>query len=121
MRQRRRGSDIVRTQAAATLARMRSNLPLVACSLDAADQEGRLADWAELLAQTTAREETPDGVRYSFPTNADLKTQVEALAAAEESCCSSLEFNITQVGDQFEMTVTAPPNGRAALRFIFSV
>lgn len=99
---------------------MTSNLPLVACSLDVADQQRRLADWAELLGQTTAREETPHGVRYSFDGNAGLKMRVEALAAAEKSCCSFLEFDISELGDQFQLTVTEPPNGQAALRFIFS-
>ena len=99
---------------------MRSDLPLVACSLGAADQRTRLAEWAELLGEMTAREERPDGVRYVFAADAELRTRVEALAAAEQSCCSFLEFDVTQVGDQLELNVTAPPNGQAALRFIFS-
>jgi hypothetical protein len=46
-------------------------------------------------------------------------TQVAALAAAEQSCCSFLEFQIGRAGDELDMTVTAPAEGQEALRFIF--
>ena len=98
---------------------MPSNLPLVACALDTANQQKRLANWAELLGQARAREETPDGVRYTFAAGDVLKTQIEALAAAEQSCCSFLEFEIGEAGDELDMTVTAPADGQEALRFIF--
>jgi hypothetical protein len=42
-----------------------------------------------------------------------------ALAAAEQSCCSLLEFEIGKAGDELDMTVTAPADGQEALRFIF--
>ena len=103
-----------------TLTQMTSSLPLVACSLDSADQQQRLADWAELLTQARAREETPDGVRYTFAADEELKPRVEALAAAEHSCCSFLEFEIAKAGDELELTVTAPPSGQEALRLIFA-
>jgi hypothetical protein len=99
---------------------MTSNLPLVACSLETADQQRRLADWAELLGQARTREPTSDGVRYIFAADEELKPQVEALAAAEHSCCSFLKFEIAATGDELELTVTAPPNGQEALRLIFA-
>ena len=99
---------------------MTSNLPLVACSLDATDQQTRLAEWAQLLGQARMREETPDGVRYTFAADDELKTHVETLANAERKCCSFLEFEITEPRDDLELTVKAPPDGQEALRFIFS-
>jgi Cd2+/Zn2+-exporting ATPase len=104
----------------ATLTQMTSSLPLVACSLDRADQQQRLADWAELLGQARTREETSDGVRYAFAGDDELKPRVEALAAAEHSCCSFLGFEIAEAGDELEVTVTAPPHGQEALRLIFA-
>jgi hypothetical protein len=98
---------------------MTSNLPLIACSLHAGEQQTRLVDWAELLGQARVREETPFGVRYSFAADDDLKTRVEALAAAEQNCCSFLTFDVSRRGEEIEMIVTAPPGGQAALRFIF--
>jgi len=99
---------------------MTSNLPLVACSLDATDQQTRLADWAELLGQARMREATWDGVRYTFAADGELKTRVETLADAERTCCSFLEFEITEPRDELELTVKAPPDAQQALRFIFS-
>ena len=99
---------------------MTSNLPLVACSLDSSGQRTRLAEWADLLARARKREETTGGMRYTFAAEEELKTRVGALAAAELSCCSFLEFEIAEIGGELELTVTAPANGREALRFIFA-
>jgi hypothetical protein len=99
---------------------MTSNLPLVVCSLNAVDQQKRLADWGELLGRARTREETADGVRYTFAADDQLKPRVEPLAAAEHSCCSFLEFEIAEAGDELELIVTAPPNGQEALRLIFA-
>jgi hypothetical protein len=99
---------------------MTPNLPLIACSLETADQQKRLADWAELLVQARTRQQTSDGVRYIFAADDELKLRVEALAATEHSCCSFLEFEIAASEDELELTVTAPPNGQEALRLIFA-
>lgn len=104
----------------ATLIEMTSDLPLVACSLDSSGQQTRLAEWADLLARARTREETASGMRYTFAAEDELKTRVGALAAAEHSCCSFLEFEIAETGAELELTVTAPANGQEALRFIFA-
>ena len=103
----------------ATLSVMRSELPLVACSLGVADQQTRLADWFELLGQATSRHEMRDGVRYVFAADEDTRRRLEALVTAEQSCCSFLDFEITQAGQELMMAVTAPGDGQQALRFIF--
>jgi Cd2+/Zn2+-exporting ATPase len=119
---RRRGALPHRRAASPSLRsrKMISNLPLVACSLDTADQPKRLTDWAELLGQARTREEISDGVRYTFAADHKLKRRAEALAAAEHSCCSFLEFEIAEAGDELEVSVTALPNGQEALRLIFA-
>jgi hypothetical protein len=58
--------------------------------------------------------------RYAFAADDELKLRVEALAAAEHSCCSFLEFEIAEAGDELGLTVTAPSSGQEALRFIFA-
>jgi hypothetical protein len=99
---------------------MTAPLPLIACSLDGDGQQARLADWADLLAQAATREETARGVRYSFASvAADVESRIRALASAEQGCCPFLQFKIARADDQIEMTVTAPPEGREALHFIF--
>jgi hypothetical protein len=92
---------------------MTAPLQLIACSLDGDGQHARLADWADLLAQASTREETAHGVRYSFASvTSEAESRIRALASAEQGCCSFLQFKIARADDQIEMTVTAPPERR---------
>ena len=95
-----------------------TTLPLIACSLDAGEQEQRLADWSSLLQGATRRQAIPDGVRYTFAAS-ELESQVRALATAEKACCAFLDFDFVRTGEALHMTVTAPPDAVTALRFIF--
>lgn len=97
-----------------------SRLPVIACSLDGRGRRGRLREWTDLLRQATQREEIGGGLRYSFTASAGLECRILELAAAEQECCSFLSLGVTRGGDRVELTVTAPPNGQDALRFIFS-
>jgi hypothetical protein len=94
-------------------------LPLVACSLDAGDQRERLAEWAELLGKASSSAPTSDGARYSFEASDELERHIRALAAAEQACCSFLDFEIGRTAATIELTVTSPPHGLGALRFVF--
>ena len=58
--------------------------------------------------------------RYRFVAADELEARLRTLAAAEKECCAFLDFNVVRRIDEIEMTVTAPPNALAALRFIFS-
>ncbi len=41
------------------------------------------------------------------------------LAAAEWDCCAFFRFDVAHAGDEVELTVVAPPEAQAALRFLF--
>jgi MerR family copper efflux transcriptional regulator len=101
-------------------AREPTTLPLIACSLDTTGQKQRLAAWSSLLREAAQREETADGVRYTFVAANELESRLRTLAAAEKECCAFLNFDVVRRPDEIEMTVTAPPNAVAALHFIFS-
>jgi hypothetical protein len=94
-------------------------LPLVACSLDGEGQRARLGEWGALLAASSTRVPTADGARYSFSASDELERQIRALAAAEKACCSFLDFGISRGARTIELTVTSPPDGLDALRFVF--
>jgi hypothetical protein len=94
-------------------------LPLIACSLDAMGQQARLAQWRDALAAAVSREETSEGVRYAFVADAQAEQHIRDLAAAEHRCCSFLEFEVTRRADRVLMNITAPAEGRDALRLIF--
>jgi hypothetical protein len=96
-----------------------ARLPLIACSLDATGQQARLAQWREALVAAVSREETSEGVRYTFVADAQAEQRIRDLAAAERGCCSFLEFEVRRHADQVLMNVTAPPDGLDALRLIF--
>jgi predicted alpha/beta hydrolase len=96
------------------------SLPLIACSLDASGQQRRLREWAELLCEAAAAEQTAEGARYVFVGGKEFEGRIRALAAAEHDCCAFLEFGVVCVNDRVEMTVTAPVEGLDALRFIFT-
>jgi hypothetical protein len=105
----------------ATLTAMAStaSLPLIACSLDAMGQQDRLAQWRDALVAALSREETSQGVRYAFVADAQAEQRIRDLAAAEQGCCSFLEFEVTRQADQVLMNVTAPADQLDALRLIF--
>ena len=100
-------------------AREQTTLPLIACSLDAAGQKQRLADWSSLLREAAKKEKTTDRVRYRFAAADELEARLRILAAAEKECCAFLDFNVVRRIDEIEMTVTAPPDALTALHFIF--
>jgi hypothetical protein len=97
---------------------METSLPVVACSLSAADQRDRMDEWRSLLARAESREPLSTGMRYRFPL--DLTEDVRALAAAEQECCSFLRFDLTQADNSLVLTVESEGAGQDALRFIFA-
>jgi hypothetical protein len=94
-------------------------LPLVACSLDAGGQRDRLVEWAELLGNASTSSPKADGARYRFEASDELERQIRALAAAEQACCSFLDFEISSAAGTIELTVTSPADGLEALRIVF--
>jgi hypothetical protein len=94
-------------------------LPLITCSLDATGQQDRLAQWRDALGAAVSREETSEGVRYAFLADGETEQRIGDLAAAEQRCCSFLEFDVTRQADQVLMNVTAPADQLDALRLIF--
>jgi hypothetical protein len=112
-------SDRASFKAAADGFREMTALPLVACALEATDQERRLADWTSLLVKATLSEETADGVRYAFVASEELESRLRTLVAAEKACCAFFEFSIVRTTDEIQLRVWAPPEAAGALRFVF--
>jgi hypothetical protein len=94
---------------------MRTNLPLVACSLTAQGQRERVNEWKTLLAAAESREELLNGTRYVF--RREYAERIRTLAALEQECCSFLRFDVTEAPHGVAMTVEADDeSGLAALR-----
>jgi hypothetical protein len=97
-----------------------SNPPLIACSLDAQGQRARLAEWADVLRQAVAYEYIADGVRYEFRASEELEARLRELCDLESRCCPFLGFAVARAGEWVVISVTAPPEAQAALRFVFT-
>ncbi|MEU7113856.1 MerR family transcriptional regulator [Streptomyces sp. NPDC046182] len=80
----------------------------VACTLDRTELSERTEQWRALVARAGRREEIDDGLRLSFPPDADLAGQIAALAAAEQGCCAFFDFTLHLTPDSLQLSVRAP-------------
>ncbi|HEX3750255.1 MAG TPA: hypothetical protein VHW06_06800 [Streptosporangiaceae bacterium] len=85
----------------------------IACALSAGDQDRRVGEWRELLAQATGREPVPDGVRFTLPPT--LAGTAAELAAAEQRCCPFFRFTLVLADGGLQLTVQAPPGAAPLL------
>ncbi|MGC5168763.1 MerR family transcriptional regulator [Luteimicrobium sp. DT211] len=97
---------------ATTLPLVSASSAPIACTLGGAGYHARLADWHELLAGAP-RVELADGVRITLATA--VLDRTAALATAEKECCGFYDFRIDLHGATFDLTITAPPEGRPML------
>ena len=96
----------------------RTRVP-VACTLDSADQLGRLDAWRELLANVTGREPLDSGVRLTFPPDPLLAGRLGALAAREQACCAFFTFALRLDADGLALDVTAPEDAATIVADLF--
>ncbi|SNT59613.1 MerR family transcriptional regulator [Actinacidiphila glaucinigra] len=61
----------------------------VACTLGGAELGERTGQWRALVGKAELREDIDDGLRLSFPLDAELAGRLASLAAAEQGCCAS--------------------------------
>lgn len=85
----------------------------VACSLSAGDLEQRMAEIAELGAESLIGR-SHDGGRHLLRFRADLETRrrLEAIVTAEAACCAFLGLSLSQRGDELVLSIDAPEEGR---------
>jgi hypothetical protein len=79
-----------------------ASTPIV-CDLTTAPDtaEQRLAEYQRLFAHAlTARERTPDGIRFRFRARPGVADWVHDLAAREKACCAFFVFDITTDNDE---------------------
>jgi hypothetical protein len=96
-----------------------ANVPLIACSLSADGQRGRVVEWQELLATATSRAEIDGGARYFFAPGETVEERVRRLARAEHECCSFFEFVVERTSENVVLSVTAPVEAQDAVRLLF--
>ena len=93
----------------------------VACTLNAADQPERLAEWTEQLALVEERQAIDGGLRLRFPPGPQLAGRLADLAAREQSCCAFFTFTLRPAADAVLLDVTAPPDAAGVVADLFGV
>lgn len=78
----------------------------IACSLDAANLERRLAE-IETLAADSLLSHQGEGANHVLHFEGDRRTRerLEAIVAAERECCPFLEFDLTEEDGQLVLHV----------------
>jgi hypothetical protein len=80
-----------------------------ACSLSPAVLQERIGEWRSLMAQALTREAGTGRVRATYPNRPDIARRLDELIAAENECCSFLEFDVQPRGDMLEVELRHPP------------
>jgi hypothetical protein len=87
-----------------------------ACSLSAADQGDRAAEFRALAGRALVERERDDGaVRLSFRADPDVREAVEDLARRERECCSFLDFSVREGDGHVTLAIAAAPEDRPPL------
>src|SRR5262245_39590877 len=95
-------------------------LPVIACSLSAAEVEQRRTRWKALAERAfLERALLPAGVRLSFAAEEGVEDELQALAELERECCAFATFRVAAAGSTVALDVTAEGDGVAAVREIF--
>ncbi|WP_396934690.1 hypothetical protein [Mycolicibacterium sp.] len=79
------------------------------CSLPAADQPLRVAEFDQLFAESVARSARASSTRLDLVLDPDAETWARTLAARESECCSFFRFGFRSAGADLVMRIEVPP------------
>ena len=95
-------------------------LPLIACSLTAAEMPDRRRRWLALTDRALARRTaTAEGVRLTFRAAPGVEEELRALAALERDCCGFAAFEVAAGADRVTLDVKSSGDGVMAVRELF--
>jgi hypothetical protein len=95
-------------------------LPVIACSLSAAELPERRARWAALMERALAgRAEVANGLRLSFRAESGVEEELLALAELERDCCGFAAFEVRADDSRVTLDVTSSGEGVEAVRRLF--
>jgi DNA-binding transcriptional MerR regulator len=93
--------------------------PVIACTLDHGDLQGRVGEWRDVLARATERVLSDDGVALRFRHDIDLTAALARLCAAEHACCSFFRFALAIDSQGVRLEVRWPPEARDVTAAVF--
>jgi len=91
----------------------------IACSLEPDAVHGRIDDWRRIVARATSRAAIDGGVALQFAADPETAGELARLAAAEQQCCTFLDFRIHLAGPATLLEVRAPADARDVVTAMF--
>ena len=92
------------------------------CSLNPADQELRLREFADLAADALIEAvRTPDGARVRLRRRSEVEGRLGQLIEAEQHCCSFLDFAMESGEESLTVEVSGPPAARELIDRLFEL
>lgn len=93
----------------------------VACTLTPGEYRDRTTDYAELAARALrTREPIDGGQRLTFSAGDETERELRAAVAAEASCCSFLDMQLTPAGDALVLDITGPDTAQPIIAELFA-
>jgi hypothetical protein len=90
--------------------------PPIACTLPAAELPLRLAEMSALGHDALiSSEREARTARLRFRADGSARRRLDAIVAAESSCCAFLTFDVRTDSDALMLTITAPAGAEPAL------
>jgi MerR family transcriptional regulator, copper efflux regulator len=94
----------------------------IACSLTAAGYRRRMADIQRVArAALVERQPIAGGARFSFADDDATRSELEALIAAESSCCPFLTMHLRATAGRLVLEITGPAEAAPILEEMFGV
>ncbi len=85
----------------------------IACSLDASGLERRLAEMAEVGADSLTDRAVEDGRHVlRFRADATTRDRLDAIVATEADCCPFLDLSLVEDADELVLTIEAPDDAQ---------
>ncbi len=94
-----------------------SEEPIIACSLDASEQQDRAEQWRRLLTTAVRRETVDGGTRIVLPM--EMAGSVAGLAAEEQRCCPFFDFTLRLTEGRLFFEVRAPRQAAELVAEVF--
>lgn len=96
-----------------------SDLPPIACTLDAGASRARWQSWARLDPTSRLVEAGHDRLVFRFPE--EVRDDLLNLVEAERDCCGFVDWDITPAGNDLQLTISGDEMGMAAISAQFGV
>jgi hypothetical protein len=92
----------------------------VACTLTSTDLSRQQERWAVLRADAElGRTDTDDGLRLRFRRDEEIETELRALTAIENECCSWANWSVEARDGEVVLAVSSAGDGVAAAQALF--